>query len=178
MIRYLKTVYQKYQVWRLKARLKSCGDKVYIHPTVQIADPQLVLIGNNCHFQNDCKLFGCGGGIEVGEGTIFSHEIQVFARNHYYDGEDLKLLPYDERYFCKKVVIGKYVWVGARATILPGVTIGDGAVIGAGSVVTKDVPPCAVVGGNPAKIIKYRNIEMYNDLASKNMSYILQKNYN
>ena len=178
MIRYLKTVYQKYQVRRLKARLKSCGDKVYIHPTVQIADPQLVLIGNNCHFQNDCKLFGCGGGIEVGESTIFSHEIQVFARNHYYDGEDLKLLPYDERYFCKKVVIGKYVWVGARATILPGVTIGDGAVIGAGSVVTKDVPPCAVVGGNPAKIIKYRNIEMYNDLASKNMSYILQKNYN
>lgn len=89
----------------------------------------------------------------------------------------MKLLPYDERYFCRKVVIGKYVWIGARATILPGVTIGDGAVIGAGSVVTKDVPSCAVVGGNPAKVVKYRNIEKFNDLAAKNMSYILQKNY-
>lgn len=177
MIRFLIRLIQERRVKRLKARLRSCGDKVYIHPSVQIADPELVTIGNNCHFQNDSKLFACGGGIEIGDGCIFSHEIQVFARNHYYDGEDLKLLPYDERYFCRKVVIGKYVWIGARATILPGVTIGDGAVIGAGSVVTKDVPSCAVVGGNPAKVVKYRNIEKFNDLAAKNMSYILQKNY-
>lgn len=177
MIRFLIHLIQERRVKSLKARLRSCGDKVYIHPSVQIADPQLVSIGNNCHFQNDTKLFGCGGGIEIGDGTIFSHEIQVFARNHYYDGEDLKLLPYDERFSCEKVVVGKYVWVGARSIILPGVTIGDGAVIGAGSVVTKDVPPCAVVGGNPAKILKYRNIEKYNELAAGDKSYIFQKNY-
>lgn len=55
-----------------------------------------------------------------------------------------------------KIVIGNDVWIGTYATILPGVTIGDGAVIGAGAVVTKDVPPYAVVGGTPAKVIKYR----------------------
>ena len=123
------------------------------------------------------KLFASGGGIEIGEGTIFSHEVQVFARNHYYDGEDLSALPYDERFVEKKVTIGKYVWVGARVTILPGVTIGDGCVIGASSVVTKDVPPGAVIAGNPAKIIKYRNAEVYEKLASENKFYIKWKKY-
>ena len=177
MIGFFKKYLQAKRVERLKGRLAFCGEKVFIHPSVQIADPQLVSIGNNCHFQNDSKLFGCGGGIEIGEGTIFSHEIQVFARNHYYDGDDLKLLPYDERFSCKKVVIGKYVWVGARSTIMAGVTIGDGAVIAAGSVVTKDVPSCAVVGGNPAKVLKYRNVEKYNELVAQNKSYIGQKQY-
>lgn len=177
MRKYLKEYMQKIKVKKLKKKLLSCGEKVFIHPTVQIADPQLVIIGNNCHFQNDCKIFGCGGGIEIGDGTIFSHEIQVFARNHYYDGEDLLLLPYDERFVCKKVVIGKYVWVGARCTIMAGVNIGDGAVIAAGSVVTKDVPSCAVAGGNPAKVLKYRNIEKYNELVAEDKSYIKEKQY-
>jgi len=56
----------------------------------------------------------------------------------------------------KKVTIGNDVWIGTRALIMDGVTVGDGAVIGAGAVVTKDVPPYAIVGGVPAKIIKYR----------------------
>ena len=55
------------------------------------------------------------------------------------------------------VNIGNDVWIGARVTILPGVKIGNGAIIGAGSVVTKDVPDFAIVGGNPARVIKYRN---------------------
>ncbi|WP_352629335.1 CatB-related O-acetyltransferase [Mesorhizobium sp. M0496] len=54
------------------------------------------------------------------------------------------------------IVIGNDVWVGARATIMSGVTIGDGAVVAACSVVTKDVPPYAIVAGNPARVIKYR----------------------
>ncbi len=58
--------------------------------------------------------------------------------------------------FLDNVVIGNDVWIGANAIILPGVNIGDGAVIGAGTVVTKDVPPYAIVGGNPARVIKYR----------------------
>ena len=177
MKKFLIDRFQRLKVNRLKCKLYFCGEKVYIHPSVQIAEPQLVSIGDNCHFQNDCKLFGCGGGIEIGEGTIFSHEIQIFARNHYYNGDDLQLLPYDNRYDSKKVVVGKYVWVGARSTIMPGVTIGDGAVIAACSVVTKDVPSCAVVGGNPAKILKYRNIDKYNELLSQEKSYIKQKEY-
>ena len=54
------------------------------------------------------------------------------------------------------VIIGKNVWIGDKVTILPNVKIGDGVVIGANSVVTKDIPPCSVVAGNPAKIIKHQ----------------------
>ena len=63
------------------------------------------------------------------------------------------------------VVIGNDVWIGARATILSGVTVGDGAVIGAGALVAKDVPPYAIVGGVPARLIKYRfSSEIINEL--------------
>lgn len=165
------------RIERTKKNLAFCGEKVYIDPTVIVSDASLISIGNNCHIQMNCKLFGSGGGIEIGDGTILSHDIQIFARNHNYDSEDLRLLPYDERNVHKKVIIGQNVWVGARTTILPGVTIGDGAVVGAGSVVTKDIPPCAVVGGNPARVIKYRNKQIYAKLAAENKSYIKQKIY-
>lgn len=68
----------------------------------------------------------------------------------------------------KEIRIGKCVWLGNRVTIVGNVTIGDGAIIAAGSVVVKDVPKCAIVGGNPARIIKYRDIEHYNRLEQNN----------
>ena len=90
----------------------------------------------------------------------------IFSSNHnYYSPE---ALPYDKKTICSPVKIEDNVWIGARACIVPGITIGEGAVVAMGSVVTKNVPPCAVVGGNPAKIIKYRDIEKYNQLKSVN----------
>lgn len=74
-------------------------------------------------------------------------------------------------YIKKPVIIKDFVWCGANVTITPGVTIGEGAIIGAGSVVTKDVPDYAIVGGNPAKIIKYRNIELFKKLRDEKKWY-------
>lgn len=115
------------------------------------------------------------GGITIGEGTIFSHDIQVMARNHVYDDAALQSVPYDYRYKNKKVVIGNFCWLGARVTILPGITIGDGAVVGAGSVVAHDVPKGAVVAGNPAKILKYRDINKFDKLVEEGKGYIKLK---
>lgn len=173
----LRKIFHQRKINKLKKRLRYCGSYVYIHPSVKIFHADMISIGDNCHFQQDCVLYGKGGGIEIGEGTIFSHEIQVFAGNHHYNGEDLSTLPYDERFDAKKVTIGKYVWVGARSTIVGGVTIGDGAVIGAASVVTKDVPEGAVVGGNPARVLKYRDMEQFRRLEAENRSYIKIKKY-
>ena len=85
------------------------------------------------------------------------------------------MLPFDEKVIVKPVVIKENVWIGSHCLILPGVEIGEGAVVGAGSVVTKNVPALAVVGGAPAKVIKWRNEERYNILKDKNKIYM--RNY-
>lgn len=91
-----------------------------------------------------------GGSIIIGENCLISQQISIVATNHQIARNELiKTQPWDET---KNFVrIGNDVWVGAQSVILPGVTIGDGAVIGAGSVVTKDVEPYAIVAGIPAR---------------------------
>lgn len=85
------------------------------------------------------------------------------------------MLPYDDIYEVKDVVIGDYVWIGADVTIMPGVHIGEGAVIAACSCVTKDVPPLALVGGCPAKVIKSRDKETYERLKKEEKVYLTMK---
>ncbi len=83
-------------------------------------------------------------------------EVMIFTSNHRFDRIDIPMIC-QEREEPKKVVIGDDVWIGARVIILSGVRVGNGVVIGAGSVVTHDVPDYAVVCGVPAKVIRYRN---------------------
>ena len=80
----------------------------------------------------------------------------IYIRNHAFDRLDI---PMCEQGFQseKPIVIGNDVWIGGHVIILPGVQIGNGAIVGAGAVVTKNVPDYAIVGGNPARIIRYRN---------------------
>lgn len=73
-------------------------------------------------------------------------------------------IPYGSHFTSREVVIDDFVWLGNDVTISGNVHIGEGAIVAIGSVVVKDVPPYAIVGGNPAKILKYRNIEQFNRL--------------
>ena len=98
-------------------------------------------INSGCTFQDQ-------GGISIGEGSLIGHQVSIATINH--DMHPAKRASMSFR----PVTIGKDVWIGDHASILPGVTIGDGAVIAAGAVVTKDVPPRTVVGGVPARVIK------------------------
>ena len=88
----------------------------------------------------------------------------IISENHNFEGNEI---PYDSTKVYKNIEIGDYVWFGNRVTVVGNVKIGKGAIIAAGSVVCKDVPEYAIVGGNPAKVIKYRDIDHFKELESK-----------
>lgn len=107
--------------------------------------PHMVSIGKNVVVMPGCLMMSAGG-ITIEDGAMIAANVQLISNNH-----DL----YERQVItCKPVHIGKNAWIGAGATILPGVTIGNNAVVGAASVVTKDVQADTIVAGNPAKFIK------------------------
>lgn len=161
---------------KLYKKFKNVGSNVNILPGYDIDGYDKIELGSNIWIGNRCKL-SASGGLIIKSGTIISHNIEIWTRNHRYEADDLVSIPFDNEFVNKPVVINENVWIGSRVTIVPGVTIGEGAIIGAGAVVVKDVPPCAVVGGNPAKVIKYRNKEQYYKLKKEGKVY-LKLNYN
>ena len=107
-----------------------------------------IRLGNNVFINSGC-CFQDQGGIFIGDGCLIGHQVVIATLNHDLDPDRRGGM------YPAPVVLGSNVWVGAHATILAGVKVGDNAVIAAGAVVTKDVPANAVVGGVPAKLIRY-----------------------
>jgi acetyltransferase-like isoleucine patch superfamily enzyme len=118
-------------------------------------------IDKTSHLKSD-TFIECAGGVNIGQYFHTGRGLTIFSTNHNYDSE--LAIPYDTKNILKPVKIGDFVWCGANVTIMPGVNIGEGVVIGGGAVVTKDIPDYAIIGGNPAKIIKYRNIDKFLEL--------------
>ncbi|MDR2970057.1 MAG: acyltransferase [Tannerellaceae bacterium] len=110
-------------------------------------------IGDNVGISQNCFI-QVRGKVEIGSHVIFGPGVSLFSENHNYDRTDDYII--NQGATRKGVKVGDGVWVGAGAIILDGVTIGENAIIAAGSVVNKDVPPYAIVGGSPAKLIKSR----------------------
>jgi len=110
----------------------------------------LIILADHANLGNFLKLRG-NGGLTVGKHVMMGEDITIITQNHKY------LCPegYDG-YIKNRVVIDDYAWIGDRTIILQGVTIGKHSIIGAGSVVTKSIPPYSVAVGNPARIIKSR----------------------
>lgn len=112
-----------------------------------------LVVGNNAGLGTH-GFFGCAGGVEIGDNTIFGNYVSIHSENHNYSDVNTPIrLQGINR---KGIKIGSDCWIGAKVTILDGATIGDGCVVAAGAVVRGEVPPYSVVGGIPAKIIKYR----------------------
>ena len=146
-------------------------ENVFIGEKCEFGHPENIVLGSNIWIGDHTNIYAQGKVI-IKDGTILADHVDIRTANHYYDGEDLNLLPFDEKILIGTVTIEENVWIASHCVILPGVTIGEGAVIAAGSIVTKSVEPMSVVAGNPAKIVKYRDRERYEKLRKQNCIYM------
>jgi len=119
-------------------------------------------IGKGVSFGGNVFIFKTAP-VTIGDYSMIAYDVIIHTSTH-----DYKSHPMWMRRIDRPVKIGKHVWIGTGSIILPGVKIGDYAVIGAGSIVTSHVPKCAIVVGCPAKIIKFRDIEMIKDREKNN----------
>lgn len=124
------------------------GEKFSLFPPFYTDCGKNIHVGARTFFNSGCK-FQDQGGIYIGEDVLIGHNVVIATLNHLEDPERRGgMIP-------KPVKIGNKVWIGSNVTILPGVNIGDNAIIGAGAVVTKDIPMNAIAVGNPARVKKY-----------------------
>ena len=158
LVKLILRLIPKYVGGRLRVRLlRLAGFKIgkgtIISGTPTVAGLETfydnLVIGEACYINVNCH-FDISGPIIIGNGVSIGHNVLILTNTHemgtaYRRAGDLVTRP---------VRIGSGVWLGARSTVLPGITIGEGAVVAAGAMVTKDVPPHTVVAGVPAKITK------------------------
>ena len=131
----------------------SIGRRVVFYPGVWIAPGRGLVVGDDVDFALGVVV-SSGGGVDIGDRTLIGYRTQILSTNHRIPpGRGAVFGAGHDR---KPVRIGRDVWIGAQCVILAGVTIGEGAVVAAGSVVSRDVDAYTVVGGVPAKVIKVR----------------------
>ncbi len=132
----------------------SIGANSYIHKGALICSyGGSIRIGSGAGINPYCVIYGHGG-LEIGNNVMIAAHSVIIPANHNFGRLDLPMSL--QGLSCKGIVIGDDVWMGARVTVLDGVTIGRGAVIGAGSVVTRDVPEHAIAVGVPARVVGSR----------------------
>ena len=131
---------------------RSMGEMVNIEQGARFGTGANVEIGDYSGLGRNCLI---SGRVTIGSHVMIGPDVMLLARSHRFERTDIPMSDQGEGEV-REIVIGNDVWIGARALIVPGVKVGTGVIIGAGAVVTKDVPPYAVVGGNPAKVIKWR----------------------
>lgn len=129
-----------------------------------LGDLKKFKIDSTSHLKSDTTI-ECTGGVEIGKYFHTGKGLTIFSANH--NWKTAQKIPYDEKIILKEVIIGDFVWAGANVTILPGIFIGEGAIIAGGAVVTKNVEKYKIVGGNPAKVIGERNVEEFKQLKSE-----------
>jgi len=124
------------------------GDEVWMQPPFYCDYGSNIFLGKRVFFNFNCVVLDVCA-VRIGDFTLFGPAVQIYTATHPLEAELRRT-----REFAKPVTIGSDVWVGGGAIVLPGVTIGDRCVIGAGSVVTRDIPDDVFAAGNPCRVIR------------------------
>ena len=137
-------------------RRLTAGPGLRMSPTASLRNGERITLGRGVHVGERCYLWAgdATGRIRIGDDVLLAPEVFITASNYgTVAGRPVMTQPKREA----DVVIGDDVWLGARVVVLPGVTVADGAIVGAGSVVTKDVPANAIAAGIPARVVAWRD---------------------
>jgi acetyltransferase-like isoleucine patch superfamily enzyme len=165
VIRYILFIYREIAAnTRAALVLSRCGGysgRVRINGPTRLT--KNTFLGSNVNF-NGLTVTG-GGRVTIGDNFHSGPDCLLICQNHNFDAGSA--IPYDNTYIYKDISISDNVWLGSRVIILGGISIGEGAIIQAGSCVVNDIPPYAIAGGHPAKVFSYRNIEHYERLKAQ-----------
>jgi maltose O-acetyltransferase len=152
--------------------LGGVGTGIEFDWPVTINFSERVFLGDNIYVGPNSVLDGRGG-LEIRDHTIISAEVRIMTSMHRF--QHAKLLPYDEVELLRSVKIGMGVWIGVRAMVLPGVVLGDGCIVGAGAVVARSWEDGSIVVGNPARLVRKRDMAEFRRLAGDGQWYLLTK---
>lgn len=158
----MSTIQKKFYTYIIRKTAKEVGSDLTVNRRSRVTNS--TVLGNNVNF-NGMRVHGRGN-LVIGDNFHSGVECLVITQNHNYD--DGTKIPYDSTIIEKPVRIEDNVWIGSRVTILPGVTVGEGAIIQGGSTLTTDIPKGAIAGGHPAEVFDYRDMDHYNRLKSEN----------
>lgn len=125
-----------------------CGSYLYAH------DSSILIIGSNCSFNHNAILGAAGGEIVIGNDVLIGPNVVLRVADYMFDSTEVPIRYQGHR--PGRIVIGHDVWLAANVVVTSGVTIGNGCVVGAGSTVTRDLPPMTVCVGNPVRPIRSR----------------------
>jgi maltose O-acetyltransferase len=146
---------KKCRAMACKRLFRVCGERVNVEKGANFYTGWEIELGDDSSLGIDCMI---PYDLKVGKDVMMGPYVVIVGNSHQFSRSDIPMRLQGIKEY-PPVRIEDDVWIGARAIIMPGLTLGKGSIIGAGSVVTKDVPPYAIVGGNPAHLIKYRNFE-------------------
>lgn len=124
---------------------------------VEVLSPEQLHLRGSVHVGAGTVLHAAGG-IELGAGVVISYHCVLWTINHDYNGD---CLPFGLARLRRPIVLGDYVWLGRNVLVAPGSQIGEGAIVAMGAVVSGQVPPLAIVAGNPARVVRFRHPKAY-----------------
>jgi acetyltransferase-like isoleucine patch superfamily enzyme len=148
----IRTLYRSIKIrwFRLKYNLKDVHSTFYLSGNGQISSDlqadKFAYIGPNCAIPPN---------VTIGKYSMLAPNVSILGGDHIFDNPSAPII-FSGRPKMPKTIIGEDVWVGSNALLMAGITIGNGVIVAAGSIVTKDIPPYCIWGGNPAKFIKMR----------------------